>query len=314
MFTGKTKEQDDRFKQIKFINKGEYEFRYIDFVDSSLSYPNGQSIREYDGNKNYRILAEAIGVSINSPCSKPERRWINIRGNCSGCLSVPLCYFKNNMQKECFPFVIAMAVKDTMNQYAPDEYCLKFPNDVVCKTHWKKTCGMLTEYYRNYTTSSFSIDTVACPKDEEMRKEGVKACCMKNHTSNLPDPKIMVCQITERVIEILKDFNDLHKFVENFNNNYNKFRPKYLRLEINNEKADPSVDGALFCDEFPNAMLKGYLNGELYNVKESFYNYIDVYATPKTKEKFEMYEDKFAKQLALDHEIQDELEKKNQGK
>ena len=46
--------------------------------------------------------------------------------------------------------LVICAVKEAANKFAPGEYCMKFPNDVVCIKCGKKTGGILVRKEGKY--------------------------------------------------------------------------------------------------------------------------------------------------------------------
>lgn len=297
----------ERIAAIPWKNKGSYDYREVEEGDCELIRPCFAAIETNSKQEHPRIFAEQCCLLKNVPGSKKGRMWKAIKGNMSACIAFPLEYFESPMSLEFFPVLGAIGIKRAFNKFAPDQYDSKYPNDIVCKKHWRKTCGMLYKKNLKYAFTTFGVDLVDCPNDDELREHGLKACCIKKHTDKVPTFEEFLCAAVEYIIEILKEANTPEKIVEIVNSNFQAYKRKSFFIEINNAKADCSKDGAMYCPEFPNAMMKGYVNGQLYCVDENLYD--SMIPPDDNDEVMKKYDIMYNNQLHEDHLIQAELEK-----
>ncbi len=166
---------------------------------------------------------------------------------------------------------------------------------------------MLYKYVGKYVITTFGVDLVDHPPDEELRTYGLKACCMKKHTDNIPSFEDFLCTAIELMMARINEVTTAEKVIEMINSCYNEFTKKAFKVEINNINANPDVDGAIKCDKFPNALFTCYLNGCYYDVDENFYDPIE---TPDdNNEMHKKFDIIMQEQLKMDHEIQEKLER-----
>lgn len=304
----KLEKEKERLKRIPFINKGNFDYREVDEGDCSLIRPCIAAIEERSKEEHPKIFTSQCNFLKNVPGTKTGRVWIAIKGNISACIAFPREYFSNSIIYEFFPFIGPVAIRDTFNYFAPGEYLTKYPNDIVCKSHWRKTCGIIFRNKGKYTFVTFGVDLIDHPSDEEIREFGVKACCMKKHTENVPTPEQFLCVCTKKMIEMINNYTTIDKIVKLINESYSAYGRKTLWVEINNKNADPSVDGAMYCPDCPNAMLKGYVNGILYEIDGNIYDdNLEYNVYDETMKKYDMM---FNIQMKEDFIIQQELEEK----
>lgn len=258
---------------IKFTQVGIFDYSYIDQERDALEKVPYQYVIELKSKEeNPKPFLEQVDVVHRVACTANSRVWIPYRGNIHGAIGIPLHMFKNSIEREFFPTFASFAIRDTCNKYAPGQYCSKFPNDVVCKDHGSKTGGILIRQEGKYAAAVFGLNLVQAPPTDLIRKDGLTACCLKNHCDKLPTP----CEFLEaagmRIFELYKELYTLQKKVDYCNSSLGVYKKKTFYYEINNPNADPDKDGFLWTRKYPNALLKGYLRGELYEVGNSFFD------------------------------------------
>ena len=113
-----------------------------------------------------------------------SRIWIFGEGNIGATIGIPKYMFRDILAIECFPIFASLAVRDVCNKYAPGCYISKFPNDVVCKEHQGKTAGILLRRVDPYVCCVFGVNTQTHPPKEDLRKDGLNACSLKEHCPN----------------------------------------------------------------------------------------------------------------------------------
>lgn len=303
-----TEKELERLRTFPCKNEGEFDYRELEEADVRVLRPAYQLAYDRSRAPNPRPFCDQCRFLTGSTGTHVGRKWIMIRGNISGSFSFPFCYFKNHVQQEFYPIFGTIAIKDTFNKFAPGEFTVKFPNDVICRKHWRKCCGTLFKKFENYAVGCVGIDIADCPKDEELRQWGIKACCLKKHTDNIPSFEEFMCFTMRRVIELMNQYDTVEKIVEFINQEYGEFNKKSYKVIINNINADPAVDGITCCPGFPNALLKAYVNNVQYEVDETYY---EPPIIPEETNDFSVSHDKMAElQHQIDLEIQAELEKK----
>lgn len=257
----------------EYVDRGEFKFIETPGGDFSDGIPYAKSCIAFSKLENPPIFIQSYGRYYNVACTHPERMWVCYDGNIGGTFSIPLKRFNNDDFKiNAFPCLASFAIRDIANKYAPDCYFSKFPNDVVCKEHGSKTSGILIRKDGDYVSAIFGFNLVQAPKNDLLRTEGLTACCMKNHTSNIPKRGDFICEACERTLELLNQVDTPEKFAELSNKGFNAMGPKLWKLVINNKDANIATDGWLWCSSHPNALFKGYLNGKPYDMRPYSYD------------------------------------------
>ncbi len=78
--------------------------------------------------------------------------------------------------------------------------------------------------------------------------------------------------IGEATVELMNKFDTIQSYVDWVNAELGVFKKKTFRVEINNPNADVYKDGVLWTRDHPNALEKGYLNGEEYEAEPWLYD------------------------------------------
>lgn len=201
--------------------------------------------------------------------SKQDRMWVSIRGNIHSSYLIPRSVVKTPRQYNFFPMLTSFAIRDVLNKYAPDAFACKFPNDVICKAHESKIAGLCSIPTPRFVTTGFVMNLIAAPPEHLLRKEGLKACCLKTHTSNLPEPEKLLSEVGDRLLELNDEINgDVDKFLTHFNDAFIPYVKKRFKIVVNNANADVEKDGTLWAPDWPNALFKGFLNDEPFDSSE----------------------------------------------
>lgn len=175
-----------------------------------------------------------------------------------------------------FPYIAPFSIRDICNKYAPNEFVLKRPNDIVCKTHVGKTSGIISKKRGKFACLLFGLNRFNFPPDSLLRDQGLKGCCLKNHCKNvIPKPFEFIYEVGERIFELNEKYSELDSLLKYCNEEIASWeKNKPFVMEVNNRNADIDKDGFLWCSAFPNALIKVYDNGVLYDVKETFFDRI----------------------------------------
>lgn len=204
------------------------------------------------------------GVSVNITTVNSSRMWLMFEGNLACAICIPRDYLKTQNQYHLFPIFASFAVRDTFNYFSPGQYFSKYPNDIVCKDHMRKNCGILIRRNGKYITVQYGANLVACPDDSEIRAEGLKACHLGKHTDKVVTRREFVLYSAQKILEYIQKYDTPEKVMQLSNEGFNEMGPKLWKLEMNNPNANCDVDGTLWTSDHPNALFKGYLNGREY--------------------------------------------------
>ena len=141
--------------------------------------------REYidQGNKLpfiYNTVIQTKGVG------KGDRKWAGmIEGNLYTSSCIPSKMIKNNdiNTKDDLVKITAISIIQILKNYS-DEFFLKHPNDIICKDK-RKLGGIIAENYKDFWIIGFGINIVDKPDEDQIRKEGLGACYIKEHLNEL---------------------------------------------------------------------------------------------------------------------------------
>ena len=179
--------------------------------------------------------------------------------------------FKNYFEEEMFPLYSDYAVLETFNHFAPGQYIMKFPNDVVCREHRKKTSGILNRRAFGFAITGMGGNLIAVPGENELRKMGSGACCLSNHCDKVPTQEEWMCEYYKKLMKIMKEYDTVDKIVEHQNLVFNEYENNY-KMSINNPNADLEKDGTFWTQEYPNALFKVDHKGMRYQYFKSEYD------------------------------------------
>ena len=143
--------------------------------------------REYidQGNKLpfiYNTEIQTAGVG------KGNRKWAGmIEGNLYTSSCIPNKMIKYEISsKEDLVKITAISIIQILRKYTKDQFFLKYPNDIICKDK-RKLGGIIAESYKDFWIIGFGINIVDKPDEGEIRKEGLKACFIKEHLPDLDE-------------------------------------------------------------------------------------------------------------------------------
>ena len=257
---------------LKLTKVGIFDYSFMSDLDCLDTFPYRLVMKQKEKEGNPGPFLSQCDYVTRVACTSSTRKWIPYHGNIHGAIGIPLNYFPDNLRIEFFPTISSFAIRDTCNKYAPNQYLTKFPNDVVCKEHGCKTSGIMIRREGNYAICVFGLNLVEAPPDELLRKEGLHACCLKKHTDKIPAPEEFMEAAGMRMLELIKKIDTPDKYADYFNDSFGIYEKKTFFVKINNRNADVVKDGFLWTRKFPNALFKGSLNGEVYEVEETFYD------------------------------------------
>ena len=90
-----------------------------------------------------------------------------------------------------------------------------------------------------------------------------------------------------RTIELTKIYDTIDKVCDFINAGLNEYPSKTWHVEVNNRNADYEKDGVIWSSAYPNALTKGYLNGELYESRGTYYDNAQIVRVEDDKAAFE---------------------------
>lgn len=247
-----------------FEPRGDFDFIKLTQRNCKSGYLYRYLVQERSKEEKPRAFIEQCTIVKGVTGTASSRKWISIAGNVSGIVAIPTHMLKDDIAVEFFSPIASMAIKEVGNMYAPGEYCTKFPNDVVCCKHGKKTCGILCRKEGKFVVAVFGFNLIEAPKDEQLRAQGLRACCLKNHSNNIPTPEEFIYQCGVKILEVYKQLDTLDKILNMMNLELNVFEKKKFKIVMNNPNAEIYKDGVLWTPDHPNALTKGYLNGDDY--------------------------------------------------
>ena len=140
----------------------------------------------------------------NSFTGKGARKWAgSIAGNVYTSSCIPINMIKNELNENSIIVKItAISIIQQLRQYAPNEFFLKYPNDILCRDK-KKLGGIIAETYKDFCIIGFGINIVEKPEQDQIRKEGLLPCCVKEHLASGIEPPTALdfsIEVTKQII------------------------------------------------------------------------------------------------------------------
>ena len=254
----------------KFENAGPFDLYHFEHDDLDKRHVFREIIAQRKKDKLTRPFVKLTDMVDNGTGSADGRVWVSIKGNVHMLLAFPID-FKSDFEDEMFPLIIPIVLKETYNYFAPGEYMCKFPNDIICKKHKKKTSGALIRKIDGFVLIPVAGNLVGCPQNNQLRENSYGACCMKEHSDKIPTPLEFALQFYRITMEMRYKYDSIDKILDLQNTTMNEFESNY-KLSINNPNADLKKDGAFWTQDFPNAYLKVDHNGKRYQYFSSYYD------------------------------------------
>ena len=130
-----------------------------------------------------------------------NRKWVSQKGNALTTLNIHQKYLpKDNLK--LLPFLMGISICENLNKIAKEKFCIKWPNDILCKDKYK-VCGILVDKYKDFYQLSFGINLVQSPDASGIREGGRTACNLSLHAEKIPEPlefsKILCKDILKRI-------------------------------------------------------------------------------------------------------------------
>lgn len=171
---------------------------HVDTIDSTMP-----ASRKYidEGNKLPFIFNTIIQTAGKG---KGARKWAgSIAGNVYTSSCIPINMIKNELNENSIIVKItAISIIQQLRQYAPNEFFLKYPNDILCRDK-KKLGGIIAETYKDFCIIGFGINIVEKPEQDQIRKEGLLPCCVKEHLASGIEPPTALdfsIEVTKQII------------------------------------------------------------------------------------------------------------------
>lgn len=254
-------------EKLKFVSTdGDLDFYIVDFfnpmkdgmliINIMLKY-----IKEGKRKPFYIFL----GDGKNLTATTKSRNWKNIKGNVTSIFCVPKEYFKPHIY-DCAPLTIPISVIDYLNSKADDPECfrLKFTNDFFCD-HMKKCGGIMCKEKLDYFIGSFALNVHSFPPKEQLRKEGILACCIGKHCTkmDLDDPVKICREMTAKVYKDMMAYDHPQQVCDA----YNKYLYVYDTVKRTEYKYDEKEERFLVYRD-GKEILGEYADGSFYDPEE----------------------------------------------
>lgn len=249
-----------------------FDYIHVREINCKNGYNYTNIVQQRSQDQMPRAFIEDCDIIYGGAGTANGRVWIPYKGNLHGVIGFPFHMFRDQTAIELFSIVASYGIKDVCNKFAPGEYCSKFPNDVICKKHHRKTGGIICRKEGKFCLVIFALNLVKAPPDALLRKQGIRACCLRHHTKNVPSSSEFLYATGMEILNLYNRLNSVYSIVNYMNESLSECGEKLFRAEINNPNADILVDGALWTRKFPNALTKGYLNGEEYENQETYFD------------------------------------------
>lgn len=267
---------------------GIYDYIIVKHVNCATGYLHQKLTKERSKEEKPKPFLEQVDLPHNGVGGGNGRIWIGHLGNLHGVIGIPFHILRDKFAIEFFPILSTIALRDTMNKYAPGQYMRKFPNDIVCVEHTAKSGGVLCRKEGKFCLLVYTINLIWAPTDEMIRKEGLHACCLSRHTDKVPSVEEFHYECANRTLEMCnKLYTDIDSVVKLMNESHTQYTKKSFKVVINNRNADLEKDGIMWTHEYPNALIRGYLNDHEYEYSTTLYDTEFFHTTGNADEKRE---------------------------
>ena len=152
----------------------------------------------------YNTVIQTKGVG------KGNRKWAGmIEGNLYTSSCIPNKMIKYEISsKEDLVKITAISIIQILRKFTTNQFFLKYPNDIICKDK-RKLGGIIAESYKDFWIIGFGINIIDKPDEDQIRKEGLKACYIKEHLPNL-DEKLEALELSISVTkQIIYNLNKI---------------------------------------------------------------------------------------------------------
>ena len=126
-----------------------------------------------------------------------------IVGNLYTSTGIPLSLIKTEFRDEqILVKITAISIVQQLNKLVDNQFFFKNPNDILCKDKCKLG-GILIQKYKDFYIIGFKINVVDSPEQEQIRKEGLTPCYIKEHLPNgiePPTPLNLSIEITKTIL------------------------------------------------------------------------------------------------------------------
>ena len=201
-----SKTVEEKTKEFKIENNGEFipknpviklKIFHADSIESTM--PSSREVID-KGNKMPFLYNTDIQTAGRG---KGSRKWAgSIKGNVYTTSCIPFNLIPDELieKKTIFTKIASISIYETLDKYAHGEFCLKYPNDILCKDG-EKLGGILVEVYKGFINIGFGLNIVDKPEQNEIRQGGNQPCFVKKHlkSKNVPNALDISVEITERI-------------------------------------------------------------------------------------------------------------------
>lgn len=135
-----------------------------------------------------------------------DRKWSSSQiGNVYSTFNLRKKYIPEKILK-LTPYIIAITIVEKLNSYSEDKFCIKWPNDILCKDGGK-VCGILVDKFEDFYMLSFGVNLVYAPPMTEIREGGRAPCHLGNHSKNIPKAFDFSVEVCNEICKKLCSFN-----------------------------------------------------------------------------------------------------------
>lgn len=261
-------------KNLEFEQKEGFDYYRIAHVDCGKGYFFQKVIKKRNEQKITRPFIAEVDHMDNAVGSADGRVWISIPGNFGTTVGIHESYFKNKWEIEVFPLIAPFSLRETCNHFAPGKYMNKFPNDLCCKEHNRKTAGMLIRNEGGWVLFGYAFNLLHTPEEKDLRVHSYGACCFKEHCDpdKIPTPEQFSLYNAKLVLEMQKKYDTNQKILDLVNIGFNERDPGNYKIEINNPNADLEKDGTFWNTKYRKALFIVHVNGYIYQYFERYYD------------------------------------------
>ena len=150
----------------------------------------------------YNTIIQTAGVG------KGNRKWAGgIVGNLYTSIGIPLNLINSDLKEsKILVKITSISIIQQLNNYAKNQFFLKYPNDILCKDKCKFG-GILAQKYKDFYIIEFEINIVDKPEQDQIKSDELSPCYVKAHLPDDIDPPTSLNLSIEIIKYILYNLN-----------------------------------------------------------------------------------------------------------
>ena len=235
-----------------------FEIIHVGIIESTI--PLSEKMIDEGKKENFLLNADEQTAGRGSG----NRKWVSQKGNALTTLNIHEKYLLKSIENlKLSPFIIAVSICENLNKISKDKFCIKWPNDILCKDKFK-VCGILVDKYKEFYQLSFGINLIQSPDSSEIREGGRTACNLSKHSDNIPNPldfskllcedicKKLISYSCKQIIEEWKSYCDFNiMFTKRDDTSGKLYKPIDITLEGKIRASDPKGNEETIDPQFP---------------------------------------------------------------